>query len=252
MKKAPSRVPLWQFRRKILAYYRRYGRDLPWRHTRDPYHILVSEIMLQQTQASRVVLKYEEFLKLFPNFSKLAKASPAAVLRVWQGLGYNRRGLALHRLAKIITAKYQSTLPSDVAELEKLPGIGPYTAGAIMVFAFNQPVVILETNIRRVFLHDFFPDVSFVHDREIKGHIEKTLDQKNPREWYYALMDYGAMLRKTIPNPNRRSKHYAKQSPFEGSNRQKRGRMLKAWLGDSNLAPAQLERKLQKLFPQAS
>ncbi|MEK7583546.1 MAG: A/G-specific adenine glycosylase [Patescibacteria group bacterium] len=229
------------FRKKILAYYRINKRNLPWRHTRDPYKILVSEVMLQQTQVGRVLVKYPEFLKKFPSLRALSQASERDVLLAWQGLGYNRRGLMLHKLAKT-TRK----IPNNLEDLKKLPGVGPYTAGAIMVFAFDKPVPMIETNIRRVFIHEF----GKTHDREILKLVENTLDQKHPREWYYALMDYGAMLGKTVPNPNRRSAHYTRQSKFEGSNRQKRGRQLKAWLNDPTLDPARLAHKLQKLFPQ--
>ena len=123
-------VSLAVFRKQILQHYRLTGRDLPWRRTRDPYRILVSEIMLQQTQAERVKTFYEKFIKRFPNFAALAKAKKSDVLGAWQGLGYNRRALALHKIAGIVVKKYNGQLPREREALESLPGVGPYTAGA--------------------------------------------------------------------------------------------------------------------------
>lgn len=219
------------FKKKVWTYYRKHGRILPWRKTHDPYKILVSEIMLQQTQVSRVLVKYPQFLKKFPTLQSLARAKISEVLKVWQGMGYNRRAVALHKIAKL------GSIPSDPTELEKLPSVGPYTAAAIAVFAFNEPLVMIETNIRRVFIHEFFHDVALIDDRRIKRHVKKTLDLKNPREWYYALMDYGASLPKEI---NRRSRHYNKQSKFEGSNRQIRGALVRELLKKPTLTAGQL------------
>lgn len=183
--------------------------------------------MLQQTQVDRVRQKYVEFLHAFPTFSALSKAQLPEVLRVWQGLGYNRRALALKRSADEVMTRYKGRLPRTLSELKTLPGIGPYTAGAIMAFAFNKPAVIIETNIRSVYIHEFFPKSEQVSDRELLPLIEQTLDQKNPRTWYFALMDYGAHLKKTRVNPSRNSTGYKKQSSFAGSNRQVRGTILK-------------------------
>ncbi len=182
--------------------------------------------MLQQTQVSRVLEKFPQFLRAFPTLSALAKASVSDVLGVWQGMGYNRRALALHRLAQSTRA-----IPRDFDALLKLPGIGPYTAAAIMVFAFEKPHPMIETNIRRVYIHEF----NETHDKEILKLVEETLPRDNPREWYYALMDYGAMLGKTVPNPNRKSKHYTKQSTFEGSHRQVRGEVLRRFLAKQKI-----------------
>lgn len=215
------------FKKTILSYYRRHGRhDLPWRKTTDPYKILVSEIMLQQTQVPRVIPKYRSFLKKFPNVRALARASLADVLSEWQGLGYNRRGLYLKRCAEQVVARFNGVFPADQTALKSLPGIGPATAADLLAFAWNIPVPAIETNIRSVFLHFFFADQSGVSDAELMPLIEKTLDRKNPREWYWALFDYGAFL-KTKTNPNIRSRHYTKQSPFKGSNREQRSRILK-------------------------
>ncbi len=215
------------FRKTVLAYYRKHGRDLPWRRSVTPYRVVVSEIMLQQTQVGRVAEKFDIFIKQFPSFASLAEASVADVLRAWQGLGYNRRALALKKIADIVVRDCKGTVPSDPAELEKLPGIGTATAGSIAAFGFNKPVVFIETNIRRVFIHFFFPKKKSVHDNEIIPLVQVALNRKNPRAWYSALMDYGAMLAKKVENPNRKSAHYAKQSRFEGSDRQVRGRILK-------------------------
>lgn len=200
---------------------------MPWRETRDPYRIVVSEVMLQQTQVPRVLEKYGAFIKLFPTVRKLALAPLRDVLAAWQGLGYNRRALALKRLAIEVTARHDGRIPSDREALEKLPGIGPATAGSILAFAFNKPSVFIETNIRSVYIHHFFRDRAGVRDEELLPYVEKTLDRKNPREWYYALMDYGVYLKSRMPNPSRKSVHYRKQSHFEGSDRQARGHVLR-------------------------
>ncbi len=219
-----------KFKSNIKAHYRAHGRDLPWRHTKDPYRILVSEIMLQQTQVARVLQKYPEFLKHFPNFKSLAEARQADVLRVWQGMGYNRRALALTRIAVRVRDDYRGRLPRDQEILKTFPGIGSNTAGAIAAFAFNVPAPFIETNIRRTFIHFFFSKRRKVHDDEIIPLVEKTLDRKNSREWYYALMDYGSALALSLSkgaNPNRKSAHYRRQSAFEGSSRQVRGKILR-------------------------
>jgi A/G-specific adenine glycosylase len=200
---------------------------MPWRETKDPYRILVSEVMLQQTQVPRVLEKYREFLERFPTLEDLAAARLSEVLAVWQGLGYNRRAKFLHRTAATIRDEYAGVLPADPKELERLPGIGPNTAGSIAAFAYDRPVVFIETNIRRAVLHHFFADAEGVTDVELFPYIEAVLDRSNPREWYYALMDWGAEIAKQFPNPNRRSAHYSRQSPFENSDRQVRGRILR-------------------------
>jgi A/G-specific adenine glycosylase len=223
------------FRKKVLAHYRTDGRDLPWRTTTDPYRILVSEIMLQQTQVERVIDKYRAFLAVFPDFSTLATAPLPELLRLWQGMGYNRRALSLRALAQQVVTGHNGSLPANRDTLITLPGIGPYTSGAIMAFAFNMPVVFMDTNIRRVFIHEFFQDSENIHDNELLPLVEQTLDVRNLRNWYNALMDYGATLKRTQANPNKRSAHYARQSPFENSNRQVRGRILKAILNEAPL-----------------
>jgi A/G-specific adenine glycosylase len=218
---------LRSFKRLIYDYYRKHGRSLPWRETSNAYHILVSELMLQQTQVNRVIEKYMEFIAEFPDAVALAKAPLRSVLTVWQGLGYNRRALALKKIALALVAQHRGKVPSSFNDLVKLPGVGKATASAILAFSFNQPVVFIETNIRTVFIHCFFPGQDEVSDEEIIPLVTKTLDAANPREWYYALMDYGTFLKKSIANPGRKSTQYQKQSPFDGSNRQVRGRILR-------------------------
>ena len=218
---------LRSFKRLIYDYYRKHGRSLPWRKTSNPYHILVSELMLQQTQVPRVLEKYREFIARFPDAAALAKAPLRSVLTVWQGLGYNRRALALKQIALALVAQHRGKVPSSFDDLVKLPGVGKATASAILAFAFNRPVVFIETNIRTIFIHFFFPGQDEVSDEEIIPLVTKTLDAANPREWYYALMDYGTFLKKSIANPGRKSRHYHKQTPFDGSNRQVRGRILR-------------------------
>jgi A/G-specific adenine glycosylase len=231
------------FRKSIYTYYDRHGRALPWRRTRNPYRILVSEIMLQQTQVERVLEKYAEFVKIFPGFKMLAKAPLKKLLTVWQGLGYNRRALALKALAQKVVAEHGGKLPSEPPALLALPGIGKYTAGAVTAFAFNKPVVFMDTNIRRVYIHAFFHDRENIHDDEIIPFLKQTLDAGDPRKWYNALMDYGAMLKKEHSNPNRKSAHYTRQSPFENSNRQVRGRILKLLVQEAPLTGALIVKK---------
>jgi A/G-specific adenine glycosylase len=217
------------FRARVWAHWREHGRhDLPWRLTADPYAILVSEVMLQQTQVSRVLPKYTEWMDQFPTIDSLAAAPLEAVLRAWQGLGYNRRAVALKRASEIVSAERGGVLPRDATALVALPGIGPATAAGVMAFAYGEPVPYLETNVRGVYIHEFFGDAEKVPDRDILPLLETTLDEGDPRQWFYALLDYGWWLKRTQPNPTRRSAHYARQSAFEGSRRQKRSRLLRS------------------------
>lgn len=211
----------------VWEHYKKEGRDLPWRRTRVPYEILVSEVMLQQTQVDRVIPKYREFLRLYPTVRALARAPLSSVLKTWSGLGYNRRAKMLHDCAKVIVHENRSKFPRSRLNLATLPGVGPYTAGAVMAFAHNKAEPIIETNIRAVYLHHFFKNKEDISDVEIMEVVERTLDHKNPREWYYALMDYGAYLKRTIGNVNKRSRYYTKQSKFKGSDREIRGAILK-------------------------
>ncbi len=218
----------------VWEYYKKHKRHtLPWRKTNDPYLIMVSEIMLQQTQVDRVIPKYEVFIKTFPTIKSLAKAPLASVLSLWQGLGYNRRAKMLHECAKAVT-KAGGSFPRTKEALLALPGIGAYTAGAILAFAYNEPTPIIETNIRTVYLHHFFKDRTDVSDKELFTVIQTTLDTNRPREWYYALMDYGAYLKKTVGVKNNQSKHYTKQSTFKDSDRQIRGAIIRALVEKRN------------------
>lgn len=221
-----------KFRRTVRAYYKKHGRHgLSWRKTTDPYRIMVSEVMLQQTQVPRVVEKYKEFLKKFPTVRALAKASLADVLRVWSGLGYNRRGKYLHDAAKVIVEKYKARIPKDAATLRTLPGIGPYTASAVRTFAFDEPDVLIETNIRAAYIHHFYSNFlqnTAISDKQIIPLAAKAAEGQDPRTWHWALMDYGAYLKRSGIRNNSRSAHYTKQSKFEGSLRQVRGAILRA------------------------
>ena len=230
------------FHSVVHGYYENHGRKLPWRRTKKPYHILVSEVMLQQTQVERVMDKYSLFLNRFPNFKALARASLRSVLRTWQGLGYNRRAVHLRQAAQLVTRQWHDRLPRDIEKLIILPGVGRATAGAVLAYAFNRPVVFIETNIRTVFLHFFFKNQQNVTDAEILPFVEKTMDRANPRVWYYALMDLGAMLKKQYGNPNWRSAHHARQSRFEGSDRQIRGMILRMLVSEKRVSRTRLAR----------
>jgi A/G-specific adenine glycosylase len=238
-----SKTQIRRFRSKVYAHYEKHGRALPWRKTRNPYRILVSEVMLQQTQVSRVVSKYREFIRAFPDFHTLARAPERKLVRVWQGLGYNRRAFLLKKLAQHVVNDYGGKTPRHPDELKRLPGIGPYTANAICAFAFGKPVVFVETNIRSVFIHHFFADRDGVSDGEIVPLVEATLDRDDPRSWYNALMDYGVYLKQTVGNPGRKSRSYKRQSPFKGSNRQVRGAILRLLSEEASLTEAALVKK---------
>lgn len=242
------------FRTLVRTEGVRLYRDLPWRNTRDPYEIWLSEVMLQQTQVPRVQTRWAEWLDRFPSVFALAEAGTADVLAAWQGMGYNRRALALKAAAEEIVRTYDGVFPCDTRSLVALPGIGPATAQGIRSFAFDLPGVYLETNVRTVFLHHLFPDVPAVPDKELVSLVEAACPavshregndgpevgveryavpqdvDDTPRSWYYALLDYGAYLKKTVPNPSRRSKSYTRQSKFEGSRRQKRAAIVRLLL----------------------
>jgi A/G-specific adenine glycosylase len=228
------------FRKNILGRYHASPRPMPWRETDDPYEILVSEIMLQQTQVERVKVKYAQFLAAFPTLGDLAAAPLANVLLTWQGLGYNRRAIALKRCAETIVSHFNGIFPGTIAELESLPGIGPYTARAVAAFAFGIAEPLIETNIRTVFIHFFFQGREQVGDREIMPLVTATLEHDNPRHWYYALMDFGVLIKQLHPNPGRRSRHHAQQSRFEGSNRQLRSRLLRTVMEKQGITVTEL------------
>lgn len=239
------------FQAEVWDYYHSHGRhDLAWREEEsdgfDPYRIVLSELMLQQTQVGRVISKYHEFLDRFPTVQSLAEASLGEVLKAWSGLGYNRRAKFLWQTAGQVMQEYGGVFPDQLAQLAKLPGIGPNTAGAILAYAYNQPVVFVETNIRTVYIHHFFSGRTDISDKAILGLVAETLDKEHPREWYWALMDYGAYLKRTVGNLNHRSKTYARQSTFEGSRRQIRGQVLRL-LGTGQLTAAELAEQISDI-----
>lgn len=231
----PSADALEAFRATVWSYFRENGREMPWRGIDDPYGVLVSEVMLQQTQVARVTDRWTEWMGVFPTIDALAAAPLAAVLERWQGLGYNRRAVALKRCAELVAEHFAGVLPADTALLETLPGIGPATAAAVVNYAYEVPAPFIETNVRAALLHAFFADADDVPDRELRPIVDAVWDAGDPREWGYALTDYGAHLKRTLPNPSRRSRHHVRQSPFEGSRRQKRARLLRAVLGRPGL-----------------
>lgn len=215
------------FIEKVYNEGRRCFRELPWRYLDDPYAVLVSEVMLQQTQVTRVLKYWDRWMAIFPCVDALACADNAEVLEQWQGLGYNRRALALKRTAEICSTEWSGHMPDTVEQLQKLPGIGAASAAGIVAFAYNKPAVYLETNVRTVFLHELFSGRDQVHDRELVPLLALTCPQNDARTWYYALLDYGAHLKTLMANPSRRSAHYTRQTSFEGSRRQKRAELVR-------------------------
>lgn len=238
------------FQTQLLIWYKKNKRDaLPWRFTTarpvSAYEILVSEIMLQQTQVPRVLDKFPKFIAAFPASQHLARTPLNKVLREWQGMGYNRRGLYLKQCAEEIIKKFDGVIPSDPLLLQTLPGIGPYTAGAVSCFAFNKPTVFLDTNIRKFFIHYFFAKRNThrkISDSEILPIAERLLYKKNPRLWNYALMDYGALVLSRKPELLLRAKSYHKQSPFLGSNRFFRSQIVQYLLKHRHATFAELQK----------
>ncbi|RIK39983.1 MAG: A/G-specific adenine glycosylase [Chloroflexi bacterium] len=259
----------------LCDWYTRTARRLPWRETRDPYAILVSEIMLQQTQAERVVPKYEAFLQQFPTVASLAAASPAEVIRAWAGLGYNRRALNLQRTCAAIAERHGGVVPSSVEELQALPGIGPYTAGAVACFAYEQDVAFADVNIRRV-IHRVAvgPDVPqrLVSERELETIAQAALPPGCGYVWNQGLMELGATLCKarsaacqscpvrrwcratgqiqTLLAGLSRSAN-GERVPFERTSRFARGRIIEALrvADDPGLTEAELLRWLEAMSP---
>ena len=237
------------FRRLVLERGRELYRDLPWRRTHDPYGIWVSEVMLQQTQVARVDGRWQRWLARFPSIDALANAEVADVLEEWQGMGYNRRALSLRAAAQAMVDG-GGEMPSDERELVALPGIGPATAAGIRAFAFDLPATYLETNVRTVFLHELFSDAEDVPDSALLPLVRETCPKDagnpddDPRTWYYALLDYGAHLKRTVPHPSRRSRSHVRQSRCEGSHRQKRAGVVRLLLEarqlDGGLTPDQV------------
>lgn len=216
------------FRELIWEKGRQLYRDMPWRQNTSPYYVLVSELMLQQTQVERVKSKFAMFMERFPTIETLAAAPLAEVLSLWNGLGYNRRAKFLHEAAKMVVREFNGVFPQAVTELVRLPGVGNNTAGALSVYAFNQPQVFVETNIRTVYFYHFFPNDTAVDDHEIREKLKQTMDYEHPREWYWALMDYGTYLKSQGIRNNATSRQYVKQSPLAGSVREVRGQIVRA------------------------
>jgi A/G-specific adenine glycosylase len=232
-----------KIRRTVRGFYHAHGRhELPWRKTTNPYHILVSEVMLQQTQVVRVVPKYLAFIKKFPTLQKLAQAPLRDVLVSWHGLGYNRRAKSLHEASKQVVQFHKGKMPSTFEALCTLKGVGPYTAGAVCAFSYNIPIPLIETNIRTVFFHHLYHDDVLASDAELLSISKACLDRKNPREWFWALMDYGSSLKEKGVRTNSRSKHYVKQSKFKGSDREVRGAIVRVLTG----VPCASEKEIQK------
>ena len=253
----PAEESLDEFRARVFLAGCELYRDLPWRRTRDAYAVWVSEAMLQQTQVSRVDGRWQSWLERFPSVDALAAASSADVLAEWQGLGYNRRALALWNAAREVSEHHGGVMPVDEVELRALPGIGPATAAGIRAFAYDLPGVYLETNVRTVFLHELFPEADGVPDSALVPLVREACPGSDaeipgadvpctPRSWYYALLDYGAYLKRTVPNPSRRSRSNVRQSKFEGSHRQKRASVVRMLLaaGAAGLAAADAARAL--------
>lgn len=225
-----------EFQEIIWEQGRGLYRSMPWREDTQPYYVLVSELMLQQTQVDRVIPKFQAFIERFPSVQDLAAASLADVLVLWSGLGYNRRAKFLHSAAQKVMQDFDGVIPHSFDELVSLPGVGPNTAGAIMAYSFNQPVVFIETNVRSVYFHHFFDDQPSVTDKELRELVATTIDHEHPREWYWALMDYGTWLKKQGHGAIDKSAHYKKQSPLKGSVREIRGLILKQLaLGDASI-----------------
>ncbi len=211
------------FRRKIWRFYSRYGRRLPFRETTDPYKITVAEFMLQQTQVARVVPKYNTWIRIWPAWTDLATANNRELLRAWSGLGYNRRALYLGQSARIVMRKFSGRLPDDPDILRSLPGVGSYTARAILIFAFNRPLVTIDTNILRVLIREFDlpPHISTI---DLEKLAERLLPTGRSRDWHNALMDYSQLtLPAHLPDVPTR----IRQAPFRGSRRQLRGEIIR-------------------------
>jgi A/G-specific adenine glycosylase len=235
-------------KKSVWDYYGIHKRNqLPWRKKITPYRIWISEVMLQQTQADRVIGFFNEWMKQFPTIEILSNAPQSEILKLWKGLGYNSRALRIKKTAEIIMKDYRGIFPKTYNEILMLPGIGPYTAGAISAFAYNRSIEIIETNIRRVYIHHFFSDKKSIHDKDLLPLIKETVDDTNPREWYWALMDYGSHLSKVIPNPNKKSRHYTVQKKFKGSDRQIRGKILEILLEKNTISINSIFEKIQNL-----
>lgn len=232
-----------EFQRLLAQKGEELYRNMPWREDTRPYYVLVSELMLQQTQVPRVVPKFEAFVAAFPDEKTLAGASLADVLKLWQGLGYNRRAKFLHQAAQMIVNEFGGTFPEAKADILHLPGVGKNTAGAILAYAFNQPAIYVETNVRTVYIHHFFADNFAVDDKEIIELLEATIDRESPRKFYQNLMDYGSWLKSQGVRNIAQSRHYKKQLPLKGSIREVRGQIIRV-LSDNDHTEFSLRRQV--------
>lgn len=230
------------FQEKILAWYELNRRDLPWRKTEDPYEILVSELMLQQTQVPRVIIKFQTFLQAFPTAAALADASRASVIKAWAGLGYNRRALYLHECAKQIVTKFDGVLPRDPEQLMELPGIGPYMCRSVLIFAFNQDVAAVDTNIRRILIAEGFATQK-TSPKDMQKIAERVLPHGRSRDWHNALMDYGSLV---LTSQGTGIKPLSKQSSFYKSFRWYRSKVVKLIIKEEEVTVARIARELEK------
>ncbi len=241
MKKIPKKKVL-MLRGRILRFYRLHGRKLPFRDTTDPYKIAVAEIMLQQTQVDRVVPVYLAWIKKWPNWRSLSHATNKQLLGMWSGLGYNRRAINLGKLAKSVVHAYGGKFPDDPRLLQQLPGIGPYTANALLIFAFNKPLITVDTNIRRVILHELNLPAS-TSLRRIEQVAWQLLPRRRSRDWHNALMDYSRLA---LPNRIERIPALSKQSKFEGSLRQIRGEIVRQLIQHKYITISSVANKLNR------
>lgn len=221
-------MELREFKELVWDKGRELFRPMPWRDDTQPYYVLVSEIMLQQTQVDRVKPKFAAFISTFPTIDALAGAGLDDVLRLWSGLGYNRRAKFLHSAAKMVRDECEGVFPDTLQGLLKLPGVGVNTAGALLAYSFNQPSIFIETNIRTVYFYHLFAHQNMVDDKELRALVEQTVDAEHPREWYWALMDYGTYLKRNGVGQIDKSRQYKKQSPLKGSVREVRGQIIRA------------------------
>jgi A/G-specific adenine glycosylase len=227
---SPRRIAA--FRRKIWRFYSRHRRQLPFRETADPYKIVVAEFMLQQTQVERVIPKYKAWLKQWPTWAALAGAGRRELLKAWSGLGYNRRAVYLGRLASIIVDRFDGQLPDNPDILQTLPGFGPYTAHAVLIFAFNRPFITIDTNIRRVLSHEFNLPRG-VSKADLEDLARRLLPRGRSRDWHNALMDYS---RAVLPVRLPAAPPTGKRPPFQGSRRQIRGEIIRRLTASGRVA----------------
>jgi A/G-specific adenine glycosylase len=251
-----------------MDWYRDHARDLPWRHTRDPYRILVAEVMLQQTQVDRVLPKYEQWLAAFPTLDRLAEAPTGEVIRLWAPLGYNSRAVRLQAIARQCIASFEGRMPACFDELLQLTGVGRYTAGAVACFAYEQQVTFWDTNVRRVLTRIFRGPSEVLSERDMEDLAAEVLPPNDSYDWHQALMDLGAticvsrgprcdlcpamnecaahpaILFQPLAVAERRGKYEAK--PFETTNRYFRGRVVDALRERSPLSLADLAARLDR------